>query len=120
VQANPGNRSQILKFEIDEVNLAKTVYDQGDALFMDARSKEDFDDGHIRGAISLPLGEFDDRINAFMERYPSDQPIITYCAGRTCEDSHRLAEKLMEFGYERVSIMIDGFPGWNERGYPVE
>ena len=105
---------------IDNIKIAKLSYDGGKSLFVDARSIDDYNEGHIKGAISLPVGEFDERVGNLLDHYSPDQSIITYCSGRTCEDSHRLAQMLIDLGYENVSIMIDGYPGWKENGYPVE
>jgi rhodanese-related sulfurtransferase len=68
----------------------------------------------------LPIGEFDERIGKFFELFPLDKPIITYCSGRTCEDSHLLAQLLISRGYVNTSVMVDGFPAWEAEGYPIE
>lgn len=120
VRADPNDETAVPGLEIDRIEIAKQVYDQGAALFVDARSETDFNAGHIKGAVSLPVGEFEMNIEAFLNQYPPDQDIIVYCSGRTCEDSHHLAEMLIEFDYGNVSVMIDGFTGWMEKGYPVE
>ena len=108
------------ELEIDDISHAKTLYDTGNVLFVDARSMEDFTDGHIARAVSLPVGQYDEQIDAFLALYDLDRPIVTYCSGRTCEDSHQLAQLLMERGYMNISVMIDGFPGWEAKGYPVD
>jgi rhodanese-related sulfurtransferase len=119
---NAAGKNQVFmdELEIDDVTHAKTLFDTGQVLFVDARSLEDFNDGHIKGAVSLPVGQYDGRIDAFSKLYNLDRPIVTYCSGRTCEDSHHLAQLLMERGYLNISVMIDGFPGWEAEGYPVE
>ena len=61
-----------------------------------------------------------DWIKSFQKRYGRSQPIVTYCSGRTCGDSHRLAQLLFEHGFENVSVFIDGFPGWEAEGFPIE
>ena len=106
--------------DIDDVGMAKLIYDSGNAVFVDARSKDSYRKGHIKGAVSLPVDGFDNMVDSFSDLYPSDKHIITYCSGRSCEDSHRLAQMLFEFGYESVSIMIDGFLVWEESGFPIE
>ena len=106
--------------EIDSVALAKEIFDKGDVLFVDARSSDNYEDGHISGAISLPVGQFDELIGSFLEQHAPDRPIVTYCSGRTCEDSHHLAQLLSELGFDNVRIFIDGFPGWEAEGYPIE
>ena len=106
--------------EIDDVKTAKQIYDSGTALFLDVRSREDYDDGHIKGAVSFPVGRFDAFIDAFKDQYSTDSIIITYCLGRTCDDGHELAQLLFEQGYTTVSVFIDGYPGWEAEGYPIE
>ena len=56
----------------------------------------------------------------FFEKYPFDRFIITYCSGRECDDSHRLAVYLKDAGYTRIKVYIDGISGWEKEGYPVE
>ena len=120
VNARQKNDVFLDELEIDDVTAAKTLYDSGNVLFVDARSAEDYADGHIKGAYSLPVGEFDAGIDKFMELFALDKPIVTYCSGRTCEDSHSLAQLLIDSGYQNTSVMIDGFPGWEAEGYPIE
>lgn len=106
--------------EIQDVQVAKEIYDSGKALFVDARSRNLYADGHIKGAISLPVGEFEQFIDSLRETYPASQHIITYCTGRECDDSHELAHHLFDAGYTNVSVFIDGYPAWKEKGYAVE
>jgi rhodanese-related sulfurtransferase len=108
------------KPEIEDVTIAKHIFDSGNALFVDARSRDNYNDGHIPGAASMPVGEFDNLIDSFMDQYSVDQTIVAYCSGRTCEDSHNLAQLLIDFGFTDVKVFIDGFPGWEAEGYPIE
>jgi len=106
--------------EIGDVALAKKLYDSQEFIFVDARSRNDYDEGHISGAVSLPVGQFDEKIEVFLEQYPPEKSIVTYCSGRTCEDSHKLAQLLLAFGYTEINVFIDGFPGWEAEGHPIE
>jgi len=120
VTAKAKNNIVIDGIEIGAVDQARELYDSGEYIFVDARSPEDYEEGHIKGAVSLPVGQFEEKIAAFMEHYPPEASIVTYCSGRTCEDSHHLAEFLLEFGYDKVNVFIDGFPGWEAEGHPIE
>ncbi len=106
--------------EIDDVKSAKQIYDSGRAVFVDARSREDYEEGHIKGAVSLPVGQFDTFIDAFKAQHSTTSTFIAYCSGRTCDDSHELAQLLFEEGYAEVSVFIDGYPGWEAEGFPIE
>ena len=120
ITANEKNDIVLNDLEIGDVTLAKKLYDSQNFVFVDARSRDDYDEGHIKGAVSLPVGQFDEKIEAFLEQYSPEKAIVTYCSGRTCEDSHKLAQLLMELGYTEINVFIDGFPGWEAEGYPIE
>ncbi len=105
--------------EIGSVAEALAAFERGEAVFVDARPASAFAEGHIPGAVSLPVREFDDRIEAFWKQTPTDKRIVTYCSGRTCQDSHRLARLLEQVGYKRVRIFVDGYSGWVSAGHPV-
>jgi len=120
IGANAKNAVFKDQLEIDDVGTARKIFDSRTALFVDARSRENFAQGHIPGAVSLPVGRFDEQIGAFMSRHSPAQPIVAYCSGRTCEDSHNLAQLLLESGFVNVRVFIDGLPGWKAEGYPVE
>jgi len=108
------------ELEIKHVTIAKKIYDSNKAVFVDARSLENYEDGHIKGAESLPLGQIDNLIEAFKKKYPADTVIVTYCSGRTCNDGHRMEQLLFDHGYVNVSIFIDGYQGWKSEGFPIE
>ena len=120
VTAMAKNDIVIEGIEIGTVDEARQLFDSGAYVFVDARSPEDYEEGHIQGALSLPVGQSEERVAAFLEHYPPEASIITYCSGRTCQDSHHLAEFLLEFGYDNVTVFIDGFPGWEAEGHPIE
>jgi rhodanese-related sulfurtransferase len=92
------------------------------ALVLDARRTSVYEEGHIAGARSFPVWEadIDDRVNAlFNERGdPAEQnkPIVIYCSGGACEDSHMLAQKLWAIQFNNVYVYKDGFPDWQKRG----
>ena len=120
ITANEKNDIVLNDLEIGDVALAKKLHDSKKFVFVDARSRDDYDEGHIKGAVSMPVGQFDEKIEAFMEQYLPEKAIVTYCSGRTCEDSHNLAQLLLAFGYTEIKVFIDGFPGWESEGHPIE
>lgn len=119
ITAKGKNDPVVRDLEIRDVAVAREIYDRHEAVFVDARSRAVFDAGHIQGAVSLPVGNFDEEIGAFLRAHPFETYLVTYCSGRECDDSHELAMRLFSAGYERVSVFIDGYPGWEAAGYPV-
>jgi rhodanese-related sulfurtransferase len=89
------------------------------ALSVDARDGALYDDGHLPGAVSLPLGEAEARLESFRQRVAVEQTLVLYCNGYGCPDSFDLALQLIAAGYRDVRIFEGGFPEWQDAGLPV-
>jgi len=98
----------------------KDFFDYKEAVFVDARDSATFAQGHIKGAISLPVGELEKKFAAFRTAVPADALLVVYCNGYDCHDSMELGKKLMASGYRNVFVFEGGFPEWKDAGYPVE
>jgi rhodanese-related sulfurtransferase len=95
---------------------------RGDVPVLDARRTSVYRQGHIAGARSYSVWEsdIDDKIKAFFaEGHDPSGPIVVYCSGGECEDSHTLAQKLYLAGFDAVFVYKDGFPDWQRRGLSV-
>ena len=118
---NPHPDKAYIEIGFDDV---KALHDKG-VLFLDARRTSVYEQGHIPGArpFSVWESDVDDKVNKlFAERSdPKDQnlPIVVYCSGGDCEDSHMLAQKLWGIQFNNVYVYKDGFPDWQKRGEPV-
>ena len=87
--------------------------------FFDARRSDAYREGHIAGAESMPVWEadIDERVkNVYERNLDSEKPVVVYCTGGDCEDSHMLAQKLWGIGLNNVLVYHDGFPDWQKRG----
>ncbi len=51
-----------------------------------------------------------------MEGRDGAQPVVVYCSGGDCEDSHMLAQRLFGGGFNNLLVYKDGFPDWTKRG----
>jgi len=89
------------------------------AIFIDARPRDSFDEGHIEGALSLPLHDLHDRYMDVVARIPPDRLIITYCDGESCLLSEELARFLIEDGFKNVKVLADGWTVWRDRQLPI-
>ena len=98
---------------------AKSMWEAGAVIFIDARHAEDFEKGHIPGAYSLHP-EDEEALAAFFTEIPPETELLIYCAGGACKDSVHLAEKLVPLGYESLTVFSGGWPSWNEAKLPVE
>lgn len=90
--------------------------------FLDARRTSVYAQGHIAGArpFSVWEADVDDKVKAFFEEGRDQRaPVVVYCSGGECEDSHMLAERLYKVGFDNVLVYKDGFPDWQRRGLSV-
>lgn len=86
--------------------------------FIDARPKEEFDDGHIKDAINIPFYQSEQYENV-LNKISKDEVIITYCSGEDCDLSIMLGDELFEKGYKKVYVFYGGWNDWLDAGYPV-
>jgi rhodanese-related sulfurtransferase len=88
-------------------------------LTLDARRTVDYEQGHIARARSFPVWEsdIDVRVTALVgEGRDGTVPVVLYCSGGDCEDSHMLAQKLFGAGFNNLLVYRDGWPDWVKRG----
>jgi len=94
-------------------------YNSGQAIFLDARKKEDYLAGHIHGALQLYMEEFDTEYPRVEDRLPKDSLIVTYCGGDECELSLFLARNLKTEGYNNLRVFFGGWKEWARAGLPI-
>lgn len=96
--------------------LAQRMLEAGETLvFIDLRPAEEFKAGRLPGARSIPFGDVPKRY----AEIPRTSRVILYCACSLKEvlPGHQF---LWDRGYRNISVLEEGFPGWVERGFPVE
>jgi rhodanese-related sulfurtransferase len=99
---------------------AKEKFSTGGAVFVDARAPELYQEGHIRGAINLPLADFDQLADKLVMNLPEDTLIVTYCDGEDCALAAEVALKLKNIGFENVRVLHDGWNMWRTHQLPVQ
>jgi len=99
---------------------AEKLFMENAAIFIDARSNEDFRNRHISGAKSLPWQDVDQRFIEVIEDISPDMTIITYCDGETCKLSHNLTLFLIDMGFKDVRALVNGWSLWQKSSLPVE
>ena len=86
----------------------------GDAVVLDLRPAEEYEAGHIAGAISIPLAE----LEAHLAELPAGVEIVAYCRGPYCALAPQGVALLRRAG-RRARRLEDGFPEWRLAGLPV-
>jgi rhodanese-related sulfurtransferase len=98
---------------------AEALFLSGQAIFLDARSSTEYEQGHIESALCLPWQEFNVFFDHVMHNLFPGATLITYCDGETCDLSKHLAEELYNMGYENVRVLVNGWSVWQKAGLPV-
>ena len=83
------------------------LFARKNVLILDARRTSVYRDGHIGGArpFSVWEADVDEKVKAlFAEGLDQRAPIVVYCSGGDCEDSHMLAQKLYLVGFDNVLV----------------
>jgi rhodanese-related sulfurtransferase len=81
---------------------------------IDARPREEYEAGHIPGALSFPVAELKRRLGEI----PKDREVIAYCRGPYCVYALEAVTLLRRRGY-RARRAEDGLPEWRASGWPV-
>ncbi|MBR2454721.1 MAG: rhodanese-like domain-containing protein [Clostridia bacterium] len=93
------NKTPTLQYEQISAEKAKELMDtEKDYIILDARTQEEFDEGHIDGAIMIP--EYEVSARAEKELPDKDQLILVYC--RSGRRSKIAAQALVDLGYTNI------------------
>ena len=98
---------------------ARAIFDSGEAIFIDARHAFDYKLGHIKGAVNIPLAEYD-RMKEAINAIPKEKTIVVYYDGAECNSSIQFAVKLSEEGFTNVKIFFGGWREWEGENLPTE
>lgn len=101
--------------ELTKEDLWRRLQRKDKLMVLDVRPEEEYDAGHIPGAISIPLNELKRRI----KELPKSGEIVAYCRGPVCALAPEAARYLKSKGY-KVTRMGEGVPDWEAAGLPVE
>jgi rhodanese-related sulfurtransferase/predicted transcriptional regulator len=114
---------EVLKNFLEERKAMKTIskdelwsrVQSNDVVVIDVRPVEEFINGHIPGAISIPLAELRNRLSEI----PNNLEVVAYCRGPYCVLAPEAIKILRDEGYD-ASRLEEGLPEWKEAGFLVE
>lgn len=106
-------KAAINEVSIDEVK--KMIDNKENIILLDVRDSEEYETGHIPGAINISRGSLDFKVHLIIP--DKNTKIIVYCG---LDLRSPLATKsLNDLGYKKAVNMIGGLKAWKEAGYPV-
>jgi len=82
---------------------------------IDVRPKEEYINGHLPGAVSVPMSELKSKI----KNLPDGKEVIAYCRGKYCVMAPEAASVLNKKGF-KTNILQDDINSWRFAGLKVE
>lgn len=107
-----GSREELATITRDQL---RTRLRDGDVVVLDVRPRAEYDAGHIRGALSVPMGELASRL----AEIPEGTDVVAYCRGPFCVYADDAVRLLNREGSTALRLE-DGFPEWAADQLPVE
>ena len=89
------------------------IQNEPELVVLDVRTQTEYDDGHIEGAILIPVAELPDRL----DELSTDDEILVYC--RTGNRSGTAVGIMEENGFSKIYHMHEGISTWLSEGLPV-
>jgi rhodanese-related sulfurtransferase len=102
--------SALKKFGFVSPLLAVTKMNNGNTVVIDVRELDEFNKGHIEGAVNLPLSKIKEQISSF-DAYKNNQVLIV------CQDGTRSATTgkiITKAGHKDVFVITGGMQSWQE------
>jgi len=87
----------------------------GAVTIIDVRPADEYQSGHVAGAINIPVAEIDAQLSAL----PASQEVVAYCRGPHCILAFEAVAMLRKKGRRAVRLE-GGFPEWRQAGLPIE
>ncbi len=100
--------------ELTKDELRQRLKRKDKVVVLDVRPQEEYEAGHIPGAISIPLNELKRRV----KELPKSKQIVAYCRGPLCALAPEAARYLQSKGY-KVKRLTEGAPDWEAAGLPL-
>ncbi|MDX1638509.1 MAG: metalloregulator ArsR/SmtB family transcription factor [Balneolaceae bacterium] len=88
---------------------------RGEITVIDVRPQREFQEGHIAGALNIPV----DRLSEKLDELPEDQEIVAYCRGPFCVFADDAVELLRHKGFN-AKRLDEGYPEWMLEELPIE
>jgi adenylyltransferase/sulfurtransferase len=104
-------KKDVKELTVQEVQ--ELLQNDGKHALLDVREKEEYREGHLEGAVSLPRGFLEIKVESTVP--DKSTPIVAYCAGGV--RSLLAAKAMKEMGYQNVISMSGGYSAWKTAGY---
>ena len=106
-----GVKSRIHEMDVRQLDASRNA--ASTPVIIDVREQDEVEQGIIPGAIHIPRGHLESRVEQYVPDYQT--PLVTYCAAGN--RSAFAAETLQQMGYTNVTSLKGGFGAWKDAGF---
>ena len=107
-------------YSVVTLDQVKKLLEQHKGVFVDARSEDDYAEGHIIGSRNIPFDDVDKHFEEVMTTIPQDTLVVIYCTGPDCHLGRGLADWMLSMEFKRIYLFDDGWDGWVKAKMPFE
>jgi rhodanese-related sulfurtransferase len=97
---------------------ARDLFDEGTAIFVDARDPQVYSIERIEGALSIP--PTGPELNGAAWLSDTESSVICYASEQSQRQAGVVADKLIEMGAKKVFVLFGGIEAWKAAGLPTE
>lgn len=102
--------------EVDKTERRTLGFGGGQILWLDPRTREEFEKEHIEGAVNIPFPELGERTEAQLRKYDG---FVVYGTDYADPIAVSASKRLLEMGFKKVSTLRGGLRAWRRDGQPV-
>jgi rhodanese-related sulfurtransferase len=95
-------------------DLKKSLEQNGRVTVVDTRPSESFAQGHIPGAVNIPLADLENRYSEI----PLGKKIVVH--GNSALEDFQAGVRLFDLHFFGAQVLEGGFSAWKDKGFPVE
>jgi rhodanese-related sulfurtransferase len=98
---------------IDVAALAQCIQ-SGSTVVIDSRQAPDYRAAHIPGAFNLPVSLRERDVRARMDGISIATPLVIYCQSMGCDFDEQMAMRLLDIGYQDITLFAGGWVAWQD------
>jgi len=109
----------VLAYSYVSVSEAKQMAERGEAFIVDVRQQQYYEEGHIPGALLMPLDNLEKLVRSGRAPIMTSDMLILYCDCPAEESSIMAASILAHYGFSKIYVMKGGWQAWKDAGFPI-
>ncbi len=117
---DPIIRNEVFRPRVISAELVHSSLSAGTVIVLDARNRDEFEAGHIPGALALFEAPGRPLLAEVRQCIPRESTVVLVGRSKVDMSALRLAQTVRQWGFETVQVLEGGMKSWVESGYPAD